>query len=148
MPRQSLGLRSMSRDAPHADFPPETTGVILVDHGSKVAASNQLLETIAANYLHHSNWTIVEPAHMELAEPSIDTAFGKCIELGAKYVVVMPYFLGPGRHSSQDIPRLSAAASETHGNIPFQVTAPLGIHQLLLEVVDQRISEALLQQHS
>ena len=36
---------------------------------------------------------IVEPAHMELAEPSIATAFARCVERGATTVVVFPYFL-------------------------------------------------------
>lgn len=125
------------------DVPRDKTGVILVDHGSKVAESNLLLETIAAAYRQHAEWSIVEPAHMELAEPSIDTAFGKCVDQGAEVVVVMPYFLGPGRHSGQDIPRLAGAAAAAHQGIGYLVTAPLGMHDLLLKVVDQRITEAL-----
>ena len=129
------------------DLPPEIakdkTGVVLVDHGSKVAESNMLLETIAAAYRQHADWTIVEPAHMELAEPSIATAFTKCIEQGAEFVVVMPYFLGPGRHSGQDIPRLAEEAAAMHKGVGHLVTAPLGMHDLLLNVVDQRIAEAI-----
>ena len=36
---------------------------------------------------------------MELAEPSIEQAFDKCVAQGATFVVVHPYFLAPGRHS-------------------------------------------------
>lgn len=125
------------------DLQREKTGVILVDHGSRVAESNLLLETIAAAYRLHAEWTIVEPAHMELAEPSIDTAFAKCVQQGAELVVVMPYFLGPGRHSGEDIPRLASAAAAAHEGVGHLVTAPLGMHDLLLNVVDQRIDEAI-----
>lgn len=119
------------------------TAVILVDHGSKVAASNELLLEIAEAFRAKFDWEIVEPAHMELAEPSIATAFARCVERGAGRVVVMPYFLGPGRHSSQDIPRLVKEAADQHPGVDHVVTAPLGLHDLLLQVVDLRIAEAL-----
>ena len=124
-------------------LPPEKIGIVLVDHGSKVDESNALLEEIAAVFLQRCRWTIVEPAHMELAEPSVQTAFTRCVEQGAERVIVMPYFLGPGRHSRQDIPRLAEAAAEAHDGVDHVVTAPLGLHDLLLEVVDQRIEESL-----
>jgi hypothetical protein len=38
----------------------------------------------------HTGYAIVEPAHMELAEPSIGVAFDRCIERGARLVVVHP----------------------------------------------------------
>jgi sirohydrochlorin ferrochelatase len=117
--------------------------VILVDHGSTVDESNRLLLEIVEAYRRHSGWPIVEPAHMELAEPTIAAAFARCVEQGAEKVIVMPYFLGPGRHSSQDIPRLAAEANQAFPSVKHLVTAPLGLHDLLLQVVDERIAEAL-----
>ncbi|QDS99368.1 CbiX/SirB N-terminal domain-containing protein [Adhaeretor mobilis] len=121
----------------------EHTGVILVDHGSRREESNQLLLEVVAAYDQSSSWEIVEPAHMELAEPSIAVAFARCIERGAKRVIVFPYFLSPGRHWHSDIPRLAAAAAAEHGDIPFVVTAPLGLHPLMMEVISQRIGHCL-----
>ena len=125
--------------------PEPQIAVILVDHGSKVAASNELLEQIVAAFRAQSDWPIVEPAHMELAEPSIETAFARCVAQGAQQVVVMPYFLGPGRHSGQDIPRLAQAAADKHTGVGHRVTKPLGLHELILRVVDERIVESLQQ---
>ena len=90
-----------------------TTGVIIVDHGSRRDESNRMLEQVAALFAERfaRRYGVVEPAHMELAEPSIATAFDRCVALGARRVVVMPYFLLPGRHWDQDIPALTAAAS-------------------------------------
>ena len=45
-------------------------------------------------------------AHMELAKPSLAEGLARCAASGASEVVVCPYFLGPGRHTSRDIPRL------------------------------------------
>jgi sirohydrochlorin ferrochelatase len=86
---------------------------------------------------------IVEPAHMELAEPSIDTAFERCVARGAKTVVVFPYFLLPGRHWNDDIPRLTAAAARKHPGVRYLVTAPFGLHPLMAEVMRQRIEHCL-----
>ena len=122
---------------------PVGAGVIIVDHGSRRQESNELLLAVAAAYRRHAGFRIVEPAHMELAEPSIAAAFARCVEQGARRVVVFPYFLGPGRHWNEDIPRLAAAAAAAFPGVEHFVTAPLGLHPLLLQVIDQRIAQRL-----
>ena len=62
----------------------EKVAVILVDHGSRREESNQLLLEVAEAFRQQSAWAQVEPAHMELAEPSIATAFDRCAQQGAK----------------------------------------------------------------
>jgi sirohydrochlorin ferrochelatase len=121
---------------------PPHTAVILVDHGSTRAESNSLLEEVAAAYREHVGG-IVEPAHMELAEPTIGAAFARCVAQGAKRIVVVPYFLGPGKHWTEDIPRLAAGAAAHHPAIEFAVAAPLGLHPLMLEIIDARMTDAL-----
>lgn len=118
-------------------------GVVVVDHGSRRAASNELLNEVVAMFERVSGMPIVEPAHMELAEPSIAAAFAKCVERGAETVVVFPYFLSPGRHWSQDIPALTADAAKNHSSVRYQVTSPLGLHDLLGEVMGERIVQCL-----
>jgi len=121
----------------------DKTAIILVDHGSQLDASNALLVEVAGAFARQSDWSLVEPAHMELAEPSIATAFARCVQRGAELVVVFPYFLGPGRHWSEDIPRLAAEAAQECGGVRYVVAAPLGLHPLMLQVIDQRIAHCL-----
>ena len=80
---------------------------------------------------------------MELAEPSIATAFDRCVAAGARRVVVCPYFLLPGKHWFEDIPELTAEAAARHPGIAFMVTAPIGLHPMMLQVIDQRIAHCL-----
>ena len=54
---------------------PDEVGVLLIDHGSRRAESNELLHHVAALFQRESEYRIVEPAHMELAEPSIASGF-------------------------------------------------------------------------
>jgi sirohydrochlorin ferrochelatase len=121
----------------------DTIGIILVDHGSRRKESNAMLLGVVRDFAENSGYSIVEPAHMELAEPSIATAFARCVERGAATVVVFPYFLLPGRHWSDDIPRLAAAAAEMHPGVRYLVTAPFGLHPLMAEVTRQRIEHCL-----
>jgi sirohydrochlorin ferrochelatase len=125
--------------------PPENPriGLIVVDHGSRRSASNEMLEVMAGMVADTVPYDIVEPAHMELAEPSIATAFDRCVARGAELVVVSPYFLLPGRHWNQDIPTLTAEAAELHPGVPFLVAAPLGLHPLMASVVESRVAHCL-----
>lgn len=118
-------------------------GIILVDHGSRRDESNAMHLDVAKNFAAASGYQIVEPAHMELAEPSIATAFARCVERGAKTVVVFPYFLLPGRHWSDDIPRLTADAAKNFPGIRYLVTAPFALHPLMAQVIRERISHCL-----
>ena len=119
------------------------TGVIVVDHGSKRAESNEMLEQFVEAFGRHSSFKIVEPAHMELAQPSIATAFDRCVERGAGRVVVSPYFLLPGRHWHQDIPALAAEAAARHRGVDYLVAAPIGLHPLMAQVIQSRIEHCL-----
>ena len=118
-------------------------GVILVDHGSRRDESNALLIDVVNHFAAATGLPIVEPAHMELAEPSIATAFSRCVSRGAATVVVFPYFLLPGRHWHDDIPRLAAAAARQHAGVRYLVTAPFGLHPLMAEVMRDRIEHCL-----
>jgi len=124
-------------------YPGHTVGLVVVDHGSKKSAANDLLLDVAALFKRVSETKIVEPAHMELAEPTIEHAFDKCVEQGATFVVVHPYFLAPGRHSTTDIPRMVAEAAAKHPGVRFHVTQPLGLDEKIAQLMIQRIDHCL-----
>src|SRR4051812_1306880 len=125
------------------------TGIIIVDHGSRRAESNQMLEEIAALFARRFEalYDIVEPAHMEIAEPSIATAYARCVERGATKVIVTPFFLGPGKHWTGDIPGLTAAAAKEFPHTTYHVTMPLGIDELILELLNKRVQFCVNQEY-
>ena len=114
--------------------------VIIVDHGSRLSESNQMLEAVAAQFAARfaEKYEIVEPAHMEIAEPSIATAYATCVARGAQRVIVCPFFLGPGKHWTQDIPRLTTEAAKNHPQTIYHVAQTLGIDDLILDLLDKR----------
>ena len=115
------------------------TGIIIVDHGSRREMANLLLNDIVSQYQEASGSPIVEPAHMELALPSIADAFDRCVARGATRVVCHPFFLSPGRHVTEDIPLLLAAAAESHPEVPWDVSAPLGVQPSIIRAIEEAI---------
>ncbi len=139
------GRRVAQEDAPMTSesVDPTDIAVIIVDHGSRRAESNAMLEAFVDRFRQGSAYRAVEPAHMEVAEPSIATAFDRCVAGGARCVVVIPYFLLPGKHWGQDIPRLTAAAAAAHRDVSYLVGAPIGLHPMMMDVIQARLDHCL-----
>lgn len=117
----------------------ERRALLLIDHGSRRAQANALLDDVTALVkLRLGTGSIVEPAHMELAEPSIAEGFARCVEQGATRVIVHPFMLAPGRHVSEDLPRLVAEAAEAHEGVAFVMAEPLGSHPGVIDAVVDR----------
>jgi sirohydrochlorin ferrochelatase len=119
------------------------TGIVIVDHGSRRLESNRRHEAFVEEWRARGRYAVVEPAHMELAEPSIRTAFAACVAAGATTVVIAPLFLWPGNHCDRDIPALAAEASSRHPGVDYLVAAPLGPHPLLIDIVEERIRHCM-----
>ena len=114
------------------------TALLIVDHGSRREKANQMLYGVAEILRQKRPQLIVQIAHMELAEPSIGQGIAACVRAGATEIVVHPYMLSPGRHATQDIPRMATEAAATHPGVTIRVTEPLGLHEKLGEVILQR----------
>ena len=118
-------------------------GLIIVDHGSKRADSNAMLEQFVERFTAVMNYDIVEPAHMELAEPSIATAVDRCMDRGANHIIVVPYFLGPGKHWDTDITNLTAQAIATHDGATYHIAEPIGLHPLMVQIIQERVVQII-----
>lgn len=142
-------------------------GILLMDHGSRNAASNARLGALADLYqltltmpepggsednrdgpddeLSNSSSCefVVEAAHMEIASPSIPDGLRALLQAGVDEIVCHPYFLSPGRHVREDIPTIVNDAIETLGiTIPVTTTAPVGSNtQLMLGAIHASVRE-------
>ena len=117
---------------------------LLIDHGSRRAEANALVGDVAERLRARiEDGAIVESAHMELAEPTIEQGFARCVEKGATVVVAHPFMLAPGRHAREDLPRLVAEAASKHDGVRFVMAAPLGNHDGVIDAVLDRCAAAL-----
>jgi sirohydrochlorin ferrochelatase len=114
-------------------------GILIVDHGSRKDEANDMLPLMAQLIQSMAGEdVVVRHAHMELAEPDIREGFASCALAGATEVIVFPYMLSPGRHSTSDIPRMVADVARDYPGIAYRVTPAFGLHEKVAEVVLER----------
>jgi sirohydrochlorin ferrochelatase len=114
-------------------------GILIVDHGSRKDEANEMLPHMAELIQRLAEGdVVVRHAHMELADPDIREGFADCVRAGASEVIVFPYMLSPGRHSTSDIPRMVAEVARAFPGVSFSVTPAFGLHEKLAEVVLER----------
>jgi len=117
--------------------------LLLIAHGSRRAASNDEVRNLAELLAQKTTdeFSIVECAFLELADPSIPGGVSACVEKGADSVTVLPYFLSAGRHVVTDIPEELKKAQDMHPNVeiktsPYLGSAP-GVSEILLDLSKQ-----------
>jgi len=119
--------------------------IILIGHGSPKKDANNV--EIVGRLLHqviHPNCSkgCVKAAYLQFAEPEIADTIKKCVEEGAKKIIIHPYFLSSGMHVTKDIPEIIKEAERQYPDREFIYTEPLGIHEKLVQVVVERIHAA------
>ena len=102
-----------------------SVAIVVAAHGSRAEAANlahrEVVEALAASVDHP-----VTPAFLELAEPSIPTAIDAAAATGVDAVLVLPYFLHPGRHLSDDLPAIVAEAHDRFPEVEVRLWARSG----------------------
>lgn len=110
--------------------------LLLIDHGSRRSEANALLDEVVALVKKRLGAdAIVEPGHMEVAEPTITQGFARCVAQGATRVVAHPFMLAPGRHVTADLPRILEEVARNHDGVTFVIAPPLGSHPGIIEAI-------------
>ncbi|MEX2288500.1 MAG: CbiX/SirB N-terminal domain-containing protein [Planctomycetaceae bacterium] len=119
----------------------ESTAALLIAHGSRRDEANDDLRQLAEAVRARGVYGFVEIAYLELASPTIPEGGRRCVEHGARRVLMLPYFLSAGRHVSGDLERFRSELAAEFPHVEFRLCAPLGLHPKLVEVVLERLSE-------
>jgi sirohydrochlorin ferrochelatase len=115
--------------------------LLLIAHGSRRAEANADLEFVAAAIRDRGRYPVVQVSFLELAEPNIEAGGALCAEAGATDVILLPYFLSPGKHVVEDLTAARDRLSERFPGVRFALAEPLGRHPLLIDVLEQRARE-------
>jgi sirohydrochlorin ferrochelatase len=118
-----------------------TTAILLIAHGSRRPDANADLHRVADCLRGRGN--LVVASFLELAEPGVVEGGRACVTSGADRVVLAPYFLSAGVHVRRDLARLRDDLQREFPRVTFVLAEPLGAHPLLVEVLAQRVAEAL-----
>ena len=111
--------------------------LLLIAHGSRRMASNDEVRDLTKVIEQHTNdeYSIVECAFLELAEPSIPDGVSVCVQTGAESVTVLPYFLSAGRHVVTDIPEELQKAQSLHPQVIIKTAPYLGSAQGISDIL-------------
>lgn len=118
-----------------------TTAVLLIAHGSRRDEANHDLVIVAERLREQSDYEIIVPSYLELADPSIPDGARQCVDSGADHVLMMPYFLSAGSHVTRDLERFRNEAAAEFEAVKFDLCPPLGLHPLMLQIVKDRLNE-------
>ena len=119
------------------------TALLLIAHGSRRAEANADLDHLAASLRDRGEFAHVQPAYLELCEPSILAGGEWCVAAGANQVVLLPYFLSAGVHVVEDLTAARDELARRFPDVTFTLAEPLGRHPLMIEVVLQRARQAM-----
>jgi sirohydrochlorin cobaltochelatase len=112
----------------------EDSAVLLVGRGSLYSDANADLFKTARMLWDRNRYGWVEAAFVSLAPPDVATGVERCRRLGARRVVVIPYFLNTGVLVKRIGRQALAAGAE--------VAPHLGGHELVVEVLLDRLGQA------
>jgi sirohydrochlorin ferrochelatase len=111
--------------------------LLVVAHGSRRVASNDEIRMLTRSLAERAGneYTQIECAFLELAEPSIPDGLRNAIAAGATEIVVLPYFLSAGRHVVTDIPEEVDKVRSESPAVTITIAPYLGAAPALGEVL-------------
>jgi sirohydrochlorin cobaltochelatase len=125
---------------PHHPHP--ETALLLVGRGSRDPVANSNFYKFSRMVYEHYGYDIVENAFVGLTRPSLPEGLARVEALGARRIIVVPYFLFTGRLYQRIVATVAARqAAETART--YRVTPYFGLDPLVLDVVRQRVEEAV-----
>lgn len=110
-------------------------GLILFSHGSLLCGAGETLKEHASALKSRGDYCAVEVGFMNYSAPTFEEAIEKCFDAGADRIVVVPYFLIPGKFVKYDLQKRVEAAAQQHSPVPFVIAPPLGQDSLLADAL-------------
>ena len=122
--------------------PRDGTAVVLAGRGSTDPDANAEVHKVARLLLEGRGYDFVETAFVSLAWPSVPQALERARRLGARRVVVAPYFLFPGVLPDR-VAHQATEYGEHHDGLDVRTAGVIGDCDPLAQVVAGRYEEAL-----
>jgi sirohydrochlorin ferrochelatase len=120
---------------------PDATAAVVIAHGSRAEAANEAHRAVCAALAERTGGTVAA-AFLELAEPSLDAAVAGLVASGTERIVVLPFFLYPGRHIQRDIPALVEAARAANPTVEITIGPLFGADPAVIDLLADQVRDA------
>ncbi len=117
----------------------ETTGLLIVCHGSPLPAANEGFIAMVGRIAARLGMKNVLPAFFALLRPNIQDQVAELASRGVDRVVIMPYFLFQGQHVNIDIPNILVQCREWFPDMTLELMPTLENDPAVETVVIQRL---------
>lgn len=115
----------------------EETAILLIGRGSSDPDANGDLHKIARLYWERYSYGWVESCFIGVTQPDLPTGLKRCVRLGAKRIIAIPYFIFTGVLIKR-IHRIISEAQASHPEAEMVVGDYLGRHPALLTLIEER----------
>ena len=119
-----------------------SVGLVIFAHGSSIASANAAVEAVAEAAAKASGY-VARVGFLEPARPTLEEGVADLSAQGVTRILILPYFLTLGLHMQRDLPRIVDRLARAHPGIEIRVTAPLDGHAALIQILLDRVREAL-----
>ncbi|OYD08805.1 sirohydrochlorin chelatase [Paludifilum halophilum] len=123
----------------------EGKSVLMVGRGSSDPVANSNFYKLSRMLWERTSYDTVENAFIGLTQPDLEGGIDRCLRLGMKKVVVLPYFLFTGKLYKK-IARITLNRKEKHPETEFLLTRYFGLESLVMDVLEQRVREAIAEE--
>ncbi len=98
--------------------------LLLLAHGSRQPEANETVRELAELLSRRAggDFQAVRHAFLELAAPPAEEVVAKLVVEGADKLVIIPFFLAPGRHLTGDLPALLRRLESAHPGLEIRLT--------------------------
>jgi sirohydrochlorin cobaltochelatase len=124
------------------NVPEYETCLLLVGQGSQDAESNADVVKIARLLWERQAVAWVETGFATTTRPAITSSITRCVQLGAKRIIVLPYMLSIG-HIDDLFHEQIRLARELHRHVDLVLAEALGSHDGVVRAVLRRYQEAV-----
>ena len=125
----------------------DNVGLILIGHGSKLPHNRENLEKLAEIMRERSSFKVVEISFMVRNSPTIPEAIDTIAKLGVTKIVLVPAFLAPGVHTTQEIPELIGVKDKesqlSQKGIELIYGEPIGADECIAVILEEKALKAL-----
>ena len=113
--------------------------LLIIDRGSRVPDVRQELLELCSMVKHKAGYDFVDYCFLEVVPPFIAEGVNRCIENGANFITIMPYFLYPGMKLKDTVKQSARIGHEK--KLRLAITKPLSYHAVMAQIVIDRINE-------
>lgn len=123
------------------------TGILFVGRGSSDPVANAHFFQLSRMLWERTQYSLVENAFIGITLPTLSQGLERISKLGARKIIVVPYFLFTGALFKK-IERQSFTFAADHPEISVHVTPYFGLDEEIIQIVVQRIQESIRGEHT